>query len=358
MMHCPRDARTLRRTSVARGANVWACAQCNGRAIAMPVLRRQASEVAARDLWRRAITAKPLAADGVACPACMQGMVNAPLALGEVTVALDVCTLCHLVWFDPGEETELPPVRVPETSEDALVEYHEQLTARERGGQHSSRGFDSWSTRRLMPSPLFRLLEVGAWSPIPLATAATMVAIAAIAIVGWVACPDWLEWLWFTGHLFVGCFWAEWSDLFAGIVSLAVHLGFFAAIGGEIEDRHGPWRWLALIAAAVGASAVVEFMRAPEFVPACGLPAVVTAMVVAWTLQQPTRPASLFAGWWTEPPLVTLGLWVFAVIVCNTGFSLRYTMFEGPGWHVLPAHLCGALVGLLAWLAWRDRPPR
>lgn len=349
MMHYPRDGETLRRTVAAPGAIVWACARCNGRAIAMPVLRRQASADAARDLWRHVLAAKPLAAAGSVCPACRLDTVNAPLVLGDVTVELDVCTSCHLVWFDAGEEQGLSPVREPETRGDAAKESHEGLAARDREDRRRGRGYHVWASRGMQPPLLFDVLEIGEWRGLTLATAAAAAIVALVTIVGWVD-QEWLSVAWFPAHLLVGCFWADWSALASGIAGLVVHLVFFAALASEVEDRHGPWRWLALLTAAAAVSTLVDFLRAPEFVPAFGLPAIVTAMVVLDAMQQ--------RQWPTRKPHIVLLAWLVAVYFCNAPFWCGPLWFEGPGWYVLPAHLCGALAGLLAGLAWREPTPR
>lgn len=85
----------------------WACSQCCGRALSVELLRRTFSRESVNAFWSRVIG--ELGTPGRNCPCCERPMTEVVLAGAPESSRIDVCRLCHFVWFDAGEIAELPP---------------------------------------------------------------------------------------------------------------------------------------------------------------------------------------------------------------------------------------------------------
>jgi len=104
-MICPRCCTKLRKVFIDVGV-VHVCQSCNGRVVAMPVIRKIVPPPVARDLWRRTIS--PVANSEIQCPSCRREMSNVTLNIGDKSEVFDVCQRCHFIWFDPQEFESLP----------------------------------------------------------------------------------------------------------------------------------------------------------------------------------------------------------------------------------------------------------
>ncbi len=104
--HCPKCQLPLTRIGTSMGV-FWTCNGCGGRAVTVELLRRIFTPDSINTLWRHAITGKePPSAR--ACPSCRRAMLEVPLSDTD-TVRVDVCRLCHFVWFDAHETDTLVP---------------------------------------------------------------------------------------------------------------------------------------------------------------------------------------------------------------------------------------------------------
>jgi membrane associated rhomboid family serine protease/Zn-finger nucleic acid-binding protein len=106
---CPRCNTVLQRVQTEHGI-FWACSGCGGRAVGVELLRRTFSPESINPLWLHAIRGE--GAPGATCPSCHNPMTQ--VALSErSSVRVDVCRLCHFVWFDTGEIDTLIPRSPP-----------------------------------------------------------------------------------------------------------------------------------------------------------------------------------------------------------------------------------------------------
>jgi membrane associated rhomboid family serine protease len=83
----------------------WRCAECEGRVFTVAVLRKQLEAGYVNRLWREALDGGGVET-ATTCPACERRMreVAAPRTeSGSGSLHLDVCTGCHVVWFDVHE---------------------------------------------------------------------------------------------------------------------------------------------------------------------------------------------------------------------------------------------------------------
>lgn len=85
----------------------WLCRACGGRALNVELLRRTFTRESVNPFWLRAINGerKP----GRPCPCCRNAMTEVALAETPEAPAVDVCRLCHFVWFDATELAGMQP---------------------------------------------------------------------------------------------------------------------------------------------------------------------------------------------------------------------------------------------------------
>ena len=85
----------------------WACSRCGGRALSVELLRRTFTGDSVNFFWSRVIA--HLGAPGRDCPCCGRSMTEVALADTPDSARIDVCQLCHFVWFDADEISVLTP---------------------------------------------------------------------------------------------------------------------------------------------------------------------------------------------------------------------------------------------------------
>lgn len=85
----------------------WACDRCRGRALSVELLRRTFARDPVNFFWSRVIA--HLGAPGRDCLCCGRLMTEVALADTPETSRIDVCQLCHFVWFDADEISQLTP---------------------------------------------------------------------------------------------------------------------------------------------------------------------------------------------------------------------------------------------------------
>lgn len=106
MLACPNCTARLSRVLTAKGV-LYVCSQCGGRAAAISVLRKQADPSFMKTLRLAAYDSRPR--QGRRCPHCARPMAEVCPLPGQAPLMLDVCTQCHVVWFDPKEFAQVPP---------------------------------------------------------------------------------------------------------------------------------------------------------------------------------------------------------------------------------------------------------
>jgi len=86
--------------------NFWHCGECDGTAVALPLLKRFVDKEVIQKLWRRAKDYDHLSTRS--CPGCPGKMEEVPVQIGEVRLLIDVCETCQFIWLDAGEWDQLP----------------------------------------------------------------------------------------------------------------------------------------------------------------------------------------------------------------------------------------------------------
>jgi Zn-finger nucleic acid-binding protein len=113
-MDCPRCESELE-IRFCTGGRTLRCAECSGTAITIGMLRRFAPKERVDALWRRAMREHP---GGLLCAGCDGHLRDVDVRIDAETMRLEVCTHCHLVWFDADTLLAFSPERdEPEADE-------------------------------------------------------------------------------------------------------------------------------------------------------------------------------------------------------------------------------------------------
>ncbi len=107
---CPRCQLSLTRVGTSNGV-FWACNRCGGRAIGLELLRRTFTPDSINPLWLHVFRSE--GSKSSPCPSCRNPMIEVALT-DDTLVKVDVCRLCHFVWFDMCESDALRPRSLPE----------------------------------------------------------------------------------------------------------------------------------------------------------------------------------------------------------------------------------------------------
>lgn len=93
----------------------WRCPACGGRAVGVGLLRKSISPAFLTRLWVAAREGHAIRQR--LCPMCAKQMLEVPPPDEARGPTLDVCRVCQLVWFDPGEYEAMPLLPHPPTPE-------------------------------------------------------------------------------------------------------------------------------------------------------------------------------------------------------------------------------------------------
>jgi Zn-finger nucleic acid-binding protein len=102
---CPRCNAMLQAVRTSHGV-LWACDKCRGRAVGLELLRRTFTPESINPLWLHAIRSE--GQTSCRCPSCQNPMLEVKLS-DQAVIKVDVCRLCHFVWFDAHEVDSLVP---------------------------------------------------------------------------------------------------------------------------------------------------------------------------------------------------------------------------------------------------------
>jgi len=362
MLSCPNCKSRLARTTTPNGF-VYLCGRCGGRAVALSVLRKQASRDFLKILWGQSFGQRNT---GRPCPHCGRGMAEVQPNPGESSLTLDVCTRCHVVWFDPKEFAQVPAVSVSARAGEARMSPEaEAALAQEKSHRHVATGLGAWADHepmtpdafwKYLPAVLGMPVEVDEGRPArsPLVTwslsAAMALLLAALlaggalskAIAEWGFVPD--AWFRHFGLTVPASF-----LLHGGIFHLVGNLYFFMVFGDNVEETLGPWRFVLLLAGAHVAGMLLHAAADPRGdMPCVGASAGIAGVIACYAVVFPYARIGLFIWfrWLAIPAFVALVLYV--------GMQSLGTWRQVGGFsHVsYLAHLgglaTGAVVGLLA----------
>lgn len=356
MPSCPNCVRPLQ-TVRQRDGIFYHCADCHGRAVTIPQIRRVCGDRFATGLLRQINANENF---GIRpCPFCSRQMrefhsPNPPLTL-------DACKVCGAVWFDP-EEFEAVPEGTVESADSAHLRGIEAIATwklermKERGLTEEGPEED-WKT---IPA-LFGLPVESEAAPLarwPWLTWSLALIIAAVSI-----------WAFFDLEAAVQTFGLIPAEagryggltlltsffLHGGAWHLIGNLYFLLIFGDNVEDYVGRWRYLLLVFAATLVGDAVHLLAEPaSTIPCIGASGGISGVIVFYALQFPHarlgflfRYACVIFRWVQIPAWVALGLWL---LLQSVSVMLQLNGFSNVA---ATAHLGGAAAGFGFWLAWR-----
>jgi Zn-finger nucleic acid-binding protein len=123
---CPKCNTELNKTGTPLGF-IWVCPSCNGRAIAVDVLRKTIPNHIVDTLWQTVRSGQY--AQKRRCPACKGMMAEVAINNKDKTEYIDVCKGCFFIWFDPGEYEDFPKVPPTKAVVDELPAEAKKLLA-------------------------------------------------------------------------------------------------------------------------------------------------------------------------------------------------------------------------------------
>ena len=341
----------------------WTCDKCGGRAVGLELLRRTFTPESINPLWRHTISGEGKV--GPRCPSCRRPMID--VALSEnAAVNVDVCRLCHFVWFDTHEvETLVPrplPAAFPEMPQ-ATREAIAMLKVQELAEQARGSDFDSappdeqwkqvaafWGMpiefdatpreRRPWATWLLCLLIIGAST---FAFTQLHEIVSRFGLIPAQATRD-------DGVTFLTSFF-----LHAGILHLVGNIYFLFVFGDDVENFLSPFRYLALIAFAALIGDLAHIAADPSSqIPCVGASGGIAAVITFYALnfREVKLGFLLRYGWWWFR-WIRLRAWFVFVL---------WILFQAVGaWEQVAgisavsslAHIGGAVVGFVAWVFWR-----
>ena len=115
-MHCPRCHCDLSKISHQNKIFIFSCPICHGQALTMSGLRSLGvDENDTRSIWSAALNGNW--GKELPCPECGNLMHVVKIDDGQSVFYIDICTKCHILWFDFGELEKIP-LAPPENKED------------------------------------------------------------------------------------------------------------------------------------------------------------------------------------------------------------------------------------------------
>lgn len=336
--------------------------------MALPVLRQLVPEATVRDLWRRAAAvAKPF--DGVACPSCRKPTAVIELPTDDGAVELDVCRGCAMVWFDPSEPDELtkrPPPKepddglTPELRQKFAIAQVQELARLQRhvDEEGPSLAPSRWPAMLGIPVELHEAQFRGR----PWATWGLAALVAATSAYGFHDAEFFARWQLVPQAVGESMGLTLLSSFFlhGGWFHLLSNLWFLVVFGDDVEDRLGRARWAALLFGATLLGGLLHVTFDPRSqVPCVGASSGISGLIACYALLLPEARLGVFLG-----SRHTLHMqWV--TFSARTGFVLWLLLqvwtankqLAGLGHVSAIDHLGGVIVGVLAWVAWRERRP-
>lgn len=342
------------------GRVFWACGNCGGRGVTLELLRHTFTPESINPLWLHAIRGEGTPGDR--CPSCPNAMTQVALA-EKATVKVDVCRICHFVWFDPHEiETLTPqqpkvepelPTKVREMLAVARIE---QIAKDAQDPNFDSAPPDEWwkSIAASVGIPVefdTPPLDRTAWVTWILGTA--LITITALAFPH---LQDVVERFGLVpaqatrsgGLTFVTAFF-----LHGGILHLAANVYFLLIFGDNVESFLRPIRYLLLIALATFVGDLAHIATDPHSeVPCIGASGGIAGIITFYVLQFPYVNLGILFRWsrWIRLPAWSIFiLWaLFQAIAAIEQFA-GFTPVSAI------AHIGGATTGFVAWWLWGTR---
>lgn len=325
------------------------------------LLRRTVAKEAVDQIWNAAREQR--VARGRPCPSCNDSMHE--VSSGPSGPAVDVCRVCHFVWFDPTEFEQIPSAPVP-AAEPVTPERATEILATaqaEAVAKRAERDFGSEAPRQLwkyLPGLLGLPVEYeqSAFHSVPWLTWAVIAFICAFSIRAFsnleMAVTQFglvpAAWSRHLGLTFLTSF-----LLHGNLGHLLGNMYFLYVFGDNVEDFLGKGRYLLLILIAAVLGDIAHIVIDPRSdIPLIGASGGISGVIAFYALKFPkTKMGVLFRfglipiRWFRIPAYAFVGFWILLQ------FLGAYLQITGASSVSALAHLGGATTGLAFWLVYR-----
>ncbi len=345
---------------------VYRCPACVGRLITVGGLRSlSADRTLVNRLWATAQNGNWSA--GAVCPGCQAPMRRVTLPVSRLTLELDVCCSCQLVWFDPSELEQIPfpepevPDELPLKAREAIA--LEQAAAAEVRINREFRAVDSDNEPDEAWKYLLGMLGVPVELDAPkcrrLPWVTWLIAVVCVAVFAlsyknlqtvidvWGYIPA--EWSRHGGlTIFTSMF------LHGGVLHLLGNLYFLLILGDNVEDELSRFKYVILLVIS-GLSAVLLYtlFNSGSMIPCVGASGFISGVIACYAVCFPNvrmsfmiRQRSYFSissqvSWLAMPAWCVFALWIgFQILMASLAKS-------GQSGVAYMAHLGGAVPGVL-----------
>jgi len=284
----------------------------------------------------------------------------------SASVRVDVCRICHFVWFDAHEtETFVPrtlpaaPPQLPQKVREAIAIAKVQELAQEARGSD----FDSSPPDELWKqiAAFFGLpveFEAAAQERRPWATWALCLAIICASAFAFTELHQIVlrfglipaEAVRSDGLTFLTSFF-----LHAGIIHLIGNMYFLFVFGDDVENFLRPFRYLVLIALAAFIGDLAHIAANPHSqVPCIGASGGIAAVITFYALNFPYMKLGFLLRYsWRWFQWIRLPAWFVFVLWILFQIVGAWEQVAGISAVSSLAHLGGAATGFVAWLLWR-----
>src|SRR5689334_3447908 len=316
----------------------WACEICGGRALSVELLRRRFTNESINPFWIEVIRGRGERARP--CPCCHRAMQEVPVAIDKRAPLVEVCRLCHFVWFDAREIAALTPRPMPQSSAQlpekarqslAMLEV-EHLAEEAKGSDFGSEPPEEWWKQLVafLGVPVeFDAPEMGTRPWI------TWLLCLTILLVFGAAVSDLRSWIAEYGLVpaqagrHYGLTFVTSFFLHGGVVHLLGNLYFLFVFGDNVEDFLRWPRYLVLIIAAALVGDLLHLAANPHStIPCVGASGGIAGVIVFYAFRFPR---------------IRLGF------LFRYAFYFRWVRF--PAWFALVLWLGFQLLGTFAQLA-------
>ena len=358
MLRCPRCNHQLLRSRNPHGI-YFRCKQCDGRMVAVAVLRRTKEHDHVNRLWLQARERNRLGSRK--CCFCNQPMVEVTARDAGEPLVLDVCTTCQFVWFDPSEFERTPEMPVAEGLEPELPRAaREQLAmmkvrqiAREAQAQDHDNSPEHWW--QVIPAAFGMPVEHGV-AGLASRPWVTWLTAAVVVLVSLIAMTDLEEAAGRFGLIparlgrYGGLTLLTSFFIHGGWIHLIGNMYFLLIFGDNTEDVLGPAQYGLLLLAATLAGGLLHAATQPgSTTPCVGASGGISGVLVFYLLRFPHAKLGFYFLRYLRyvriPAPLYLVLWIGLQFL---GSALSGGRGVGVAYM---AHLGGAAVGLAFFLA-------
>jgi membrane associated rhomboid family serine protease len=297
-------------------------------------------------------------------------MTEIPIANSDKTTCLDVCTTCHLVWFDTNEYQEMPKKTFEQKKENLSPKAREAIALSNLELYKIKKDAEDMQISEEGPDNIWELLlayfgfpveydEVGlSQKPIVTWILSALIALISVAaffdlekiVNNWGMIPE--QFGRHFGLTFISSFF-----LHGGLLHLVGNLYFLLIFGDNVEDFLGKYKYLLLIflAAIIGAALHI-ISDVHSTIPCIGASGGISGVLAYYALRFPQNRIGLLIGFgwykfgWLRLPVIIMFLFWMMIQILGS-----YVQMSGFGSVSALAHLGGVAVGFVFWLVTRPR---